>query len=66
MQERVTTVSHKNKDIPRALWGPLSSLSQPALEELSIHEQPIIELERLNIPKNEVKTLVKQLHQIFI
>ena len=30
-----------------------------------VHEQSIQELEQLKIPKNEVKTLVQQIHQNF-
>ena len=32
----------------------------------SIHEQPIKELEKLKIPKREIKILMQQLHQIAI
>ena len=55
-----TTHSYKH------LEQPASKSAIKARVRGAIHEQPIKDLEKLKTPKNKIKTLMKQLHQIAI
>ena len=72
MTESQNKPSHKNKpnttpyltkhETKDGKQNPLSR-SQPELEELYVHEQSIIKLGELNIPKTSIKHFLKNIHQ---